>query len=65
MRRAGLSASAEVLVPDVLACFRAALTFRVSSASAERSVSALRRIKDHLRGSMTDSRVSDLAVYII
>jgi len=35
--------------PDILLCFRVALTLPVASATAERSFSAMKRIKTHLR----------------
>jgi len=38
------------------------LCFPVSSASAERSFSAMRRIKTYLRASMSEQRLSGLAV---
>ena len=47
-----------------LACI--ALTFPVSSASCERSFSAyMKLIKSHLRSTMCDSRLSDIAVLSI
>ena len=51
--------------PDVLACFRSALTLPVLSASAERSFSAVRRIKDHLHVSTADSQYSNRAVITV
>ena len=42
-----------------------AITLPVSSASCERSFSALKRIKTYLRNSMTDSRLSDLGILSI
>ena len=42
-----------------------ALTLPVASATAERSFSAMRRIKTHLRGSMSDSRLSNLALIAV
>lgn len=48
--------------PDLLALFKVALTVPVASASAERSFSAMRRIKTHLRASMSAGRTSDLAL---
>ena len=45
---------------DIVACLRVALTLPVASATAERSFSALRRIKTHLRASMSDSQLSNL-----
>ena len=48
--------------PDLLALFKLALTVPVASASAERSFSAMRRIKTYLRASMSANRTSDLTV---
>ena len=39
-----------------------ALTIPAASASAERSFSALKRIKSHLRTSMTDERLSNITL---
>jgi hypothetical protein len=47
--------------PDIISCFHLALTLPVASAMAERSFSAMRRIKTHLRASMSDSWLSSLA----
>ena len=51
--------------PDILACLRVALTLPVASATAERSFSAMRRIKTHLCASMSDSRLSNLALIAV
>jgi hAT family C-terminal dimerisation region len=51
--------------PDLLACFQLALTIPVASASAERSFSAMRRVKTHLRSSMGDNRLSNLALIAV
>jgi len=51
--------------PDLLALFRLALTVPVASASAERSFSAMRRIKTHLRASTSASRTSDIALLAV
>jgi hAT family C-terminal dimerisation region len=48
--------------PDLLVLFKLALTVPVASASAERSFSAMRRIKSHLRASMSEMRTSDLSL---
>lgn len=48
--------------PDMLALFKTVITIPVSSASAERSFSTMRRIKTHLRASMSADRTSDLAL---
>ena len=42
-----------------------ALTLRVRSASCERSFSAMKLIKSHLRSIMCDSRLSNIAVLSI
>ena len=48
--------------PDLIKFFQLILCFPVSSASAERSFSAMRRIKTYLRASMSEQRLSGLAV---
>ena len=48
--------------PDLLALFKLASTVPVASASAERSFSAMRRIKTYVRASMSANRTSDLTV---
>ena len=49
-------------IPDLLVLFKLALTVPVASASAERSFSAMRRIKSHLRASVSETRTSDLSL---
>ena len=49
-------------LPDLLACYQLVLTMPVASASAERSFSTMRRIKSHLRASMTGNRLSNLSL---
>ena len=51
--------------PAILGCYQIALTMGVSSASAERSFSSLRRIKTYLRSTMIQDRLSNLAVLYI
>ena len=51
--------------PTILSSYRIALTLGVSSASAERSFSSLRRIKTYLRSTMTQDRLSNLALLYI
>jgi hypothetical protein len=51
--------------PDLMACYQLVLTLPVTSASAERSFSTVRRIKSYLRASMGDARLSDLAVIAV
>lgn len=51
--------------PAILSCYQIALTIGVSSASAERSFSSLRRIKTYLRSTMAkiaQDRLSNLAL---
>jgi len=42
-----------------------AMTFGMSSATAERSFSSLRRIKNYLRSTMTQERLSNLSLLYI
>jgi hAT family C-terminal dimerisation region len=51
--------------PDIISCFYLALTLPVASATAEQSLSAMRRIKTHLRASTSDSRLSSLALIAV
>jgi hypothetical protein len=51
--------------PDLMACFQLALIIPVSSATAERSFSTMRRLKSHLRSSMGDNRLSNLALIAV
>ncbi len=51
--------------PDLVKCFRLVLTIPISSASAERTFSAMRRIKTFSRASMSDNRLSNLAILAI
>ena len=48
--------------PDLLNCFQFALTIPVASATAERSFSAMKRVKTHLRSSIRDSKLSDMTL---
>ena len=48
--------------PRLLQSLKIAMTIGVSSASAERSFSSLRRIKTYLRSAMTQERLSNLAL---
>ena len=45
-----------------MACFHLALTHPVASVTAERSFSVIPRIKTHLRASMSEGRLSSLAL---
>lgn len=51
--------------PTILRCYQIALTLGVSTATAERSFSSLRRIKTYLRSTMTDDRLSNMALLYI
>lgn len=51
--------------PCTLNLLKIALTMGVSTASAERSFSSLRRLKTYLRSTMLDSRLSELALIYI
>ena len=51
---------AVLLEPEVDKLVQAYLTFAVTSATAERSFSSLRRIKTFLRSSMTAQRLNNL-----
>jgi len=51
-----------VAFPKLLKCVRVALTLPVTSASCERSFSAMKLIKTYLRNKTGDDRLSDMAV---
>ena len=51
--------------PTLLKAIHIALTIAVSSAECERSFSALKRIKTYLRSTMTEQRLTDLAILSI
>jgi len=51
--------------PQLLECLKIAMTFGVTSASAERSFSSLRRIKTYLRSTMTQERLNHLAMLYV
>ena len=51
--------------PATIKCYQIALTIGVSSATAERSFSSLRRIKTYLRSTMSQIRLSNLALLYI
>lgn len=57
-----LKATNKQLYPDVFMVLSILLTMPASSASAERSFSAMRRIKNFLRATMGDVRLSGLAL---
>lgn len=60
-----LLSSMQTAFPDVFTLVRAALTIPVSSASAERSFSALKRIKTYLRSTMCEDRLTHLSIISI
>jgi hypothetical protein len=51
--------------PTILRCYQIALTRGVSTVTAERSFSSLRRIKTYLRSTMSQDRLSNLALFHI
>ena len=51
--------------PVLLQLFQIAMTISVSTAKCERCFSALKRIKSYLRNSMSEQRLSDLAILSI
>ena len=53
------------VLPELIKLLKKALTIPVTSASAERSFSALKRIKTYLRGTMGQSRLNHLAILAI
>jgi hypothetical protein len=54
--------SSLVFVPHFTKLLRLLLTFPYSTATAERSFSTLRRLKTRLRSTMSQERISDMAV---
>lgn len=60
-----LIASMSSAFPQLCSLLRAALTIPVSSASAERSFSSLKRIKTYLRSKMDQHRLSNLSLISI
>jgi hypothetical protein len=57
--------TAEESFPALPKCLQIALTIGVTSASAERSFSALRRLKTYLRSTITQERVTYLSVIYV
>ena len=51
--------------PQLLQCLRIAMAFGVTSASAERSFSSLKRVKTYLRSTMTQERLNNLALLYV
>ena len=56
---------AEQCFPCLLKTFKIAMTIGVSTASAERSFSSLRRLKTYLRSTLSQDHLSDLALLYI
>ena len=54
-----------VVFPNLLKCVQIALTLPVTSASCERSFSAMNLIKTYLRNRTEDVRLSDLATLFV
>ena len=54
--------AAHLMFPNIHTILKVLLTMPVSTASAERSFSGLRRLKTYLRSNMTDKRLSGLAL---
>lgn len=57
-----LNATNKDLYPNIFTILTVLLTMPVSSASSERSFSAMRRIKNYLRATMGDERLSNLSM---
>ena len=55
----------ELMFPNLHCTFKVLLTMPVSTATAERSFSSLRRLKIYLRSTMTETRLSSLALLCI
>ena len=51
--------------PQLMDCLKIAMTFGVTSASAERSFSSLKHVKTYLRSTMTQERLNNLALLYI
>ena len=60
-----LLTSMQQAFPDLLRLIHIALTVPVTSATAERSFSALKRIKSYLRSTMGQERLSHIAILSI
>ena len=58
-------ASLSAAFPASLQLLQIAMTISVSTAKCERCFSALKRIKSYLRNSMSEQRLSDLAILSI
>jgi hypothetical protein len=57
-----LNVTNQDLYPNIYAIFTVLITMPVSSASSERSFSAMRRVKNGLRATMGDERLSNLSL---
>jgi hypothetical protein len=57
-----LSVTNQDLYPNIYAIFTVLITMPVSSASSERSFSAMRHVKNCLRATMGDDRLSNLSL---
>lgn len=55
----------EEAFPEAARLFKIALTFPVTSASAERFFSVLKRVKSYLRSTMRQERLSNLSILAI
>ena len=51
--------------PELLKLLRIGMTIAISTASCERSFSSLKRIKSYLRSTMSEQRLTDLAIISI
>ena len=51
--------------PTLLKAIQIAPIIAVSTSECERSFSALKRIKTYLRSTMTEKRLTDLAIFVI
>lgn len=60
-----LSSCPEVLFPNIHKILRIIVTLPVSTASAERSFSTLRRLKTYLRSTMSEERLTGLALMTV
>ena len=54
-----------LIFPNIVKILKVYLTIPVSSASSERSFSCLKRLKNYLRSTMTDDRLSSLSTLTI
>ena len=57
-----LNVTNQDLYPNIYAIFTVLITMPVSSASSERSFSVMRRVKNCLRATMGDERLSNLSL---